>query len=164
MTLSLTDLSPSSNVTVARSHVASAQALLTQGDQTQNDADAIDMYRRSSGQSEIAALTTQTVAEVIADSNPAAAGLAAAVTNEAQSATASVSDAGQATDRTTARTAAAMGLRAATLAIGYVTQALALPRPTSRVTIGFVGLGIVVSSAVLTYVLHRRATRRLRTV
>ena len=162
MAFSLADLSPSSNVAVAHDHAALAQTYLTQGDQATDVATAIDAYRRSTGQSEIAALTSQTVTEAVAGSNPAAAGFDAATKSMAQSATASVSDAGRTTDRATAHTAAVAGLQAATLAIGYATQAAALPRPTSYVTIGLAGLGAVVGSAILVHVLHKHATETAR--
>jgi hypothetical protein len=162
MTFSLADLSPSSNVAVAHDHAVLAQTYLTQGDQATNDTTAIDAYRRSSGQSEIAALTSQTVTEAIAGSNPAAAGFDAATKSVAQSATASVSDAGRTTDRAAAHAAAVAGLQAANIAIGYATQATALPRPTSYVTIGLVGLSVVVGSAILVHVLRKHAAETTR--
>lgn len=163
MAFSFADLSPSSNVAVAQDHAASAQTFLTQGDQATDDTTAIDAYRRSTGQSEIAALTSQTVTEAIAGSNPAAAGLDAAAKSVAQSATTSVSDAGRTTDRAAAHATAVAGLQAANIAIGYATQAAALPRPTSYVTIGLVGLSVV-GSAILVHVLRKHAaeTTRLR--
>ena len=164
--MDLTSLSTIHNLAQAQQHLEAAKSWKVQGDQAADVASAVSLYRRSTGEAETAALIATTVTQVLAGLNPALAPYDAAATNEAQSATASVSDAGQTSDRATAQQAAAAGVAAATQGLAYATQANKLWVQPPRVTLGATGilLGLAGLAGLVGYFIWRRQQTEAATV
>lgn len=122
----------------AKSQIDTANALIANGDQA-TDASALTNYRKAADAAETAAMLCQNVTALTG--TPA---LAAGVQNEVAAASASDNDAGHALDRASARTAAVVGVTAASSALGYATQAVhAMASPPSRVTIAGIDWKVV---------------------
>lgn len=133
------DFSPSSSLVAVQALLDQAHEIQGAGDLAASDTDALKAYRRASGIAENSALSSENITIVLAQAEPSLAAYPAATRSLSASATASVNEAGQTSDRRIAQQAASAAIRAAESNRDLAKEAIGKATQPSRVALGAVG-------------------------